>query len=151
MAGVRVAYATTKEASERLPPFKNYREADAPCACAASTVGANSHGVMHAVQDSIRDAYARLRQDDPMPTSYESYWTYGEARDAGARAHKIANPHCNEECTRRALDAYHKDRAGIDENEPVRSAMDYSPSRSGLNDQQKGQIRQTVNFIMANG
>jgi hypothetical protein len=149
IADVTVTYAV-KASSERLAPFKKYDDEAAPCACASETVGANSHGVMHAVQSSIRDAYARARREDPLPADYDSYWTYGEARDAGARAHKIANPQCNEECTRRALDAYHKDQAEIDEDEPVRTDSDYHPSRKGLTGKQKGQIRQVVNWIIQN-
>jgi len=49
-----------------------------------------------------------------------SKWNYGQARDAGAFAHKTAFPHCNSVCIQKQLDDYHKSK-GLDDNTPVRT------------------------------
>jgi hypothetical protein len=48
-----------------------------------------------------------------------SFWSYTEARDAGAKAHKEVFDHCDEECTKKQLDAYHVGKADIPPDAPV--------------------------------
>lgn len=109
-----------------------YDSEKAPCACATTKRSSGSHGTLHAVQRKLEAAYNQRAPIATFPGAgrklsgggrgdAESKWSYGEARDCGARAHKIANPHCNEECIKKQLDEYHKDKAGLSEDSPLRS------------------------------
>lgn len=105
------------EASEKAPlldEYLDYDEGQAPCVCASQSASDGTHGVMHDVQGSLERGYAALRAENPLHSwgpgpLQQSYWNYGEARDTGATAHKRAFPHCDQECTKRQLDAYHQD------------------------------------------
>ena len=84
---------------------------------------------MHDLQGKYERGYVGLRSADPNYEPYEfgghplerSYWTYGEARDTGAMAHKKAFQECELECTKRQLDWYHQNQLGIGEDDPLRS------------------------------
>jgi len=119
---------------KRLPGLKAYDDEEAPTVCANSSRFKGRHGVFHAIQgmfekayNAIGKGYKKWRKAGPRGTTGESNWRYKHARDAGAKALKIAAPHCNEECIKKQLDAYHKDFLG--ENTPVRS--DPKPPRGG--------------------
>jgi hypothetical protein len=106
------------ERADRAPNLDEYLDYDdnqAPCVCArgeASEDGA--HGTMHDVQGAIERGYAQVRAGNPLHSwgpgpLQKSYWDYGEASKAGATAHHRAFSHCDPDCTKRQLDAYHQD------------------------------------------
>jgi len=141
------ARSGNNEFCNSLEDLDQYGEEQAPCVCASKDRDKGSHGIMHAVQGQIEVAYCRKRQGDPL-CSWEnagnkirgtaerrdgdSFWTYGEARDAGAKAHTIAaGGNCNEECIKNQLDSYHKIDCGIGEDDPVRSISNADTLSSG--------------------
>jgi hypothetical protein len=114
----------------RLDEYLDYRDNDAPTVCAGDKADPlSTHARMHDVQDSMERGYRNLRMADPdfEPHSFgghpndESYWDYGEARDAGVAAHSRVFPHCEPECTRAQLDHYHKTKLGLDDSAPMRT------------------------------
>jgi hypothetical protein len=117
------------ESAPRLDEYLDYNDGHAPCVCANESASDGPHGVMHDVQGSIERGYAQLRSKRPLKSwgpgpLQKSYWNYGEARDTGATAHKRAYPHCDRECTKRQLDAYHQDHPRgpqCSENAPMRT------------------------------
>jgi Domain of unknown function (DUF4150)/GHH signature containing HNH/Endo VII superfamily nuclease toxin 2 len=112
-----------------LDEYLDYNEEDAPCVCASESASDGTHGIMHDVQGQQERAYMAMRLSDPefVPHTFgghpndRSYWNYGEARDTGAAAHHKAFPHCDPDCTRRQLDAYHQDQLGIADEAPLRT------------------------------
>lgn len=118
-----------RSAKERLPGFSRYDDNAAPCVCASEARSQGTHGILHAVQGAIEGAYNSLKKQvrrawpkagrDGGPGV--SKWTYAQAREAGVFAHKTAFPHCNSECIRRQLDAYHKQEVGCNESTGVRT------------------------------
>ncbi len=135
------------EFCNELEDLDAYNEKQAPCVCASKDRDKGSHGIMHAVQGQIEAAYCREREGNPL-CSWEnagnkirgtgqrkdgdSFWSYSEARDAGAKAHTVATGgRCNEECIKKQLDSYHKDDCGIGEDDPVRSISNADTLSSG--------------------
>jgi Domain of unknown function (DUF4150)/GHH signature containing HNH/Endo VII superfamily nuclease toxin 2 len=119
---------------ERLGGFSRYNDQDAPCVCASKPRHSGSHGILHSIQNQIEASFnatgAVLKKwpgagplikrggDERRPA--ESKWTYGQARDAGAFAHKTAFKHCNAVCIQNQLDAYHN-KCGVKSDTPVRT------------------------------
>jgi hypothetical protein len=62
------------------------------------------------------DSWGSDRQQD------YSYATLEESIEDGASAHKQVFPQCDEECTKKQLEAYHVNQAGIPPSTPVRTA-----------------------------
>jgi hypothetical protein len=111
---------------EVLPDFPDYNSETAPCVCASTPTGHGTHGTMHSIQGKMERFYAEIRKGQTLKQwgggiNEKSSWTYAEARDTGAMAHKMAFPDCNAECIRKQLDEYHKGKAKVDENAPVRT------------------------------
>jgi hypothetical protein len=116
IGGVAITYAEgmTKSTPRRLPPFEEYNDEDAPTAC----VGLPGRGTNHDRMQERRDQCKReLRNSglengmDPkewgLARAEESWWTYDEAADVAVDSHQSEFSHCNPECTRAQLDAYH--------------------------------------------
>ena len=145
-----------------LEDLEAYNQKDAPCVCASESRADGSHGVLHAVQSKLEGAYndkpgapfcewldagEKIRGSDKRANA-KSKWRYKHARDAGAKAHKIAFPHCDEECIKKQLDAYHKDQCGFGENTPLRSDPGAATRSSGkLKPKQSAELQKAVDAI----
>ena len=106
--------------------FENYDPEKAPCACVGKNHANANHRRSQGSRDRIKRQYMHQRRNDPLKVwgaDEISYWTYAEARDAGAKAHKQTFRHCDEECTKKQLDAYHTEPGGanIEADAPVRT------------------------------
>jgi hypothetical protein len=96
--------------SRPIAGFENYDEEEAPTACANPDGTTGKHAQMQAARDRVKRQCRNRERNVPIdifPTGETSFWTYGEAAAAGAKSHKLANPKCNEECTKQQLDNYH--------------------------------------------
>lgn len=138
-------FSPTGERGGALEDLENYNQNDAPCVCASESRADGTHGVLHAVQSKIEGAYndmpgeplcewldagKKIPGTDKRANAL-SKWTYGDARDTGMLAHKLAFPHCNSECIKRQLDDYHKDQCGLKEGEPLRTDPGAATRSSG--------------------
>lgn len=93
------------------PPGKRaYKDTESPCVCAAGPRDKKEHGKYHAYQQKLEAAHHEKN----------GKWTYADARQAGADAHSAING-CNPDCTKAQLDAYHKDRCGVDDGTELRT------------------------------
>lgn len=106
--------------------FEDYDPEKAPCACVGKNHANANHRRLQGNRDRIKRQYMYDRHDEPLKAwgpDEMSYWTYEEARDAGARSHKQTFPQCDEECTKKQLDAYHTSPQGanIPPDTPVRT------------------------------
>ena len=160
--GIDISVAEPNKA-QLLPGFSNYDQDAAPTACvpAPNDNGkVNKHNGMQAARDQMKKQfkYNCIRENgSPLHVfgkDEESYWTYNQASATGAKAHKIANPHCNEACTKAQLDAYHRDDPSgprIGGDEPVRTYVDQSVAGSGQQWLQSqglsSQVAQAVNAV----
>jgi hypothetical protein len=101
----------------KAPPGKRaYRDTESPCVCAAGPRDKKEHGKYHAFQQKLEAAHHAQ--------SSNGTWAYKDARQAGIDAQSAVNPQCDPECTKAQLDAYHKDRCGVDEDTPLRTDPD---------------------------
>ena len=124
-----------RSAGARLRGFAKYEDEDAPCVCASRSRFRGTHGICHSVQGMLEAAYnasatvlkkwsnagSLIKGGGGKRNPAVSKWNYGQARDAGAMAHKKAFPHCNAVCVRNQLDEYHKDKCGLDDDTPLRT------------------------------
>ena len=149
-------FSPTGERGGALEGLESYSQNAAPCVCASESRSDGTHGVLHAVQSKLEGAYNDRGkilgewENSGKTGKGENIarWRYKEARNAGAKAHKIAFPHCNEECVKKQLDSYHKDECGIRENEPLRSDPGASTRSSGeLTNVQKSKLKEAVKAI----
>ncbi len=118
----------------RLPGFESYKDNEAPCVCASRPRHSGTHGILHSIQGQIEASFnatgtvlaawegagPQIKKGGTERGPAESKWTYGQARDAGAFAHKTAFPHCNAVCIQNQLDEYHN-KCGIQSDTPVRT------------------------------
>jgi hypothetical protein len=126
-------FSKTGARGSSLEGFEDYSQNKAPCVCASQSRHEGCHQTMHAVQGKLEGAYdsarssplaswagagAKLPGGGRAPAT--SKWTYGEARDAGVKAHQVAFPHCDAACVKKQLDAYHND-CGVSDDTPVRT------------------------------
>jgi hypothetical protein len=116
--------------------FEGYNEKKAPTVCTSEPNRdgkVNSHNAMQAARDQMKRAC--IYRNELFPVNFESYWAYSEAAAAGAHAHQIVNPQCNEECTRAQLDHYHQhDNEGpkLADKEPLRTYVDEAADPKGM-------------------
>ena len=108
-----------------------YNPNKAPCVCAegfswhrndasAFPSPEKTHPDLHDVQDYLE----REAIDAPAPgRSPDAAMTYGETRNSAVSAHQAVFPQsgCDPDCLKAQLDAYHKEEAGIKEDEPIRT------------------------------
>lgn len=108
-----------------------YKPNKAPCVCAegfswhrndasAFPDAEKTHPDLHDIQDYLE----REAIDSPLPgRSPESAMTYSETRNSAVAAHQAVFPEsgCNPDCLKAQLDAYHKEEAGVKEDDPVRT------------------------------
>jgi len=150
-------FSRTGERGTPLTGFEKYNDEDAPCVCASQSRADGTHGILHAVQGQMEAAHnngptlqswpgagaKRKGSDDRLPA--EAKWTYKDAREAGALAHKTAFPHCNAVCISNQLDDYHKNKCGLSDDTPLRSDPGSAKRSCGtLNAQQQQAITQAV-------
>ncbi len=105
-----VDLASPKSRPRRLSDFEDYDDEEAPTACVRPPGAGTNHNRMQAHRDSIKRSHRTGNGGVPLhvfPTGEESHWTYDDAAKAGVASHQRENPHCNPECTRKQLDAYH--------------------------------------------
>lgn len=149
-------FSPTGERGNALEDLEGYNQNKAPCVCASESRADGTHGVLHAVQSQLEGAYndrgkVLCEWENSGKTGKGenvSKWRYKEARNAGAKAHKIAFPHCNEECVKKQLDAYHKDECKISENTPLRSDPGAKKRSSGtLSNKQKSALTEAIKAI----
>ncbi len=126
-------FSKTGERGSALPGFEKYSQHHAPCVCASQSRADGTHGVLHAVQGQMEashnngptvgswaDCGPKIKGSDKRAPALAK-WTYKDAREAGALAHKTAFPHCNSQCVSNQLDDYHKNKCGMSDSTPVRS------------------------------
>jgi hypothetical protein len=110
MTGVSVTLADLKTRPRRLTEFPAYDDEQAPTACVHPPGAGTNHNRMQAHRDQIKRRHVRGTGGVPLQmwsAQEESHWTYDEAADAGVQSHQRENRHCNPDCTRAQLDAYH--------------------------------------------
>jgi hypothetical protein len=127
-----------------LPSFQTppYDLDKAPCVCAEGDRYTKEHGAFHALQGH---AEARaVRKAMKQSKNPERAWSYGQAREAGARAHSkiFKGSGCSEECVKKQLDNYHE-QLGLNDNTKLRT---YDPRETPgqLEDWQQRQTDQVV-------
>ncbi|MCO6442085.1 MAG: DUF4150 domain-containing protein [Nitrococcus mobilis] len=127
----------------KAPPGKRaYVDNDAPCVCAKGARHKEEHGQFHAFQQRVEAAHDKENGG----------WTYADARDTGAAAQKAVNPQCSKDCTKAQLDAYHKDRCGLDDNTPLRTDPDAATRSAGtLAPAQKAAITKLIKASLGIG
>lgn len=150
-------FSRTGERGTPLTGFEKYNDEEAPCVCASQSRADGTHGILHAVQGQMEAAHnngptlqswpgagaKRKGSDDRLPA--EAKWTYKDAREAGALAHKTAFPHCNAVCISNQLDDYHKNKCGLSDDTPLRSDPGSAKRSCGtLNAQQQQAVTQAV-------
>lgn len=143
----------------RLPGFEKYDDNKAPCVCASQKRNAGFHGKMHNGQGRLEAAHkanGKVLKTWPGAGPLNkgkrgdavSNWTYGQARDAGVATMMMAAPHCDSECIKNQLDAYHKDECGIKEDDPVRTDPGAGTRSAGkLNADENRKVAEAVNKI----
>ncbi|APZ94360.1 PAAR-like domain-containing protein [Fuerstiella marisgermanici] len=115
-----------------------YNDGDSPCVCAKGPRHEKEHGQYHAFQQKLEAAHH----------SKNGSWTYKDARNTGVKAHKAVNGQCSEECTTAQLDAYHKDRCGMDDSTPLRTDPQAGTRSAGnLNTKQKNALQSAISAI----
>lgn len=126
-------FSADRKAGVNLPQFPDYSENKAPCVCAKCPAGSRfheEHGDLHAVQGVLElGAMARAS-----PENKGMAWTYGEAREAGIKAHAATFPGagCSDKCLRQQLDNFHKRVVKVDDSTPLRTGpgdLGTSPSQ----------------------
>jgi len=119
-----------------------YRDKDSPCVCAKGPRDTKEHGQYHAFQQKLEAAHHKKNKK----------WTYKDASDAGAKSNKAVNPQCSEECTKAQLDAYHKDRCGMEDETELRTDPEAGTRSSGsLTSKQKTMLKKAVKAILGIG
>jgi hypothetical protein len=110
-----------KPTGRPMPQFPNYDYNQAPCVCAVGGRYDGTHGDLHAVQGVFeRGAIAGA----PANRKHMA-WNYGQARDAGIKAHRATfGPGCSEQCLAAQLDNYHQ--------QPGMDVTDKTPLRTEL-------------------
>lgn len=116
---------------------QSYCDTLAPCVCAEGPRHAKKHGQFHAFQGAIERAQVAGGAET---------WDYAKARDTGAKAQSAVNPDCSEKCTKAQLDAYHKDKCGMDDKTQVRLDP-VRRSEGQLTSQQKGVLDKALDEL----
>ncbi len=110
-----------------------YRTDDAPSICAfGPNPWRGSHGQLHTIQGHLNKMdRSEAREPMPMvqkegqPKKFSNQHTipYGTARDNGILAAQEVNPkaNCDPECQKAQLDAYHKDKLGVEDDTKIKS------------------------------
>jgi hypothetical protein len=141
-----------RSGGETLLGYGNYDAEAAPCVCASTASDSGSHGILHSVQGKLERAYGSARKNAPLDSwgsgpDEASYWNYEEARNAGAQAHKLAFPDCDEECIKKALDAYHQNQCGIGSDDSLRSDLTVRRREMQLGPSQQSSVIRTIKQI----
>ena len=117
---------------------RTYSDKHSPCVCATGPRHEGEHGKYHAFQQKIEAAH----------NAKNGSWTYKDARDTGALAHSEVNSQCSKECTSAQLDAYHKDRCGMDDSTKLRTDPQAGTRSTGkLNSSQKKKLQTEVDRV----
>jgi Toxin PAAR-like domain/GHH signature containing HNH/Endo VII superfamily nuclease toxin 2 len=117
--------------SEAIPldtQFEKYDQEEAPTVCVGRDHSDPTHHRLQELRDQAKRTRMRQRWNAPLdswgpnPRKDYSYSTLQESIDDGAKAHKKVFPQCDEECTKKQLEAYHVNEAEIPASTPVRTA-----------------------------
>jgi hypothetical protein len=119
----------------KAPPGKRaYKDTESPCVCASGPRHEKEHGQYHAFQQQMEAAH------HAQSTTTPATWKYKDARNAGVKAHQAVNPQCanppgqTPDCTSAQLDAYHKDRCGVQDDSDLRTDPDAATRSAGTLD-----------------
>lgn len=109
MPGFSYELASPKTRPRRLAEFEAYNDEDAPTACVRPPGAGTNHNRMQDRRDAIKRRHRNMNKGVPLTMwlGAESHWTYDEAASAGVQSHQKENSHCDPDCTRAQLDAYH--------------------------------------------
>ncbi len=114
---------TVPTAPRAYSRFEGYDPRRAPTVCASRFEGNTTHGGMQAIRDHLKRAHIRGRQNQGLGSipidEKESWWTYDEAAQAGAKAVHTMYPNCSETCIKAQLDKYHVEEANIGPDDDV--------------------------------
>ncbi len=108
---------------KRLRGFSQYDDGEAPCVCCdESSRYKGDHGSMHAIQNSIENAFMDPTKGRDQMGGKDKSWTYGTAKEGGLAAHKktFAAAGCSDACISAQLDAYHN-QIGVEDDKPIRA------------------------------
>lgn len=115
------AEGRSKTDRNSMSDFENYDDEEAPTCCTSATEGSTTHGAMQAARDVMKRG-CRMRHNGISLGGEEiSFWNYKEASAVGAKSHKIVHDQCDEKCTKAQLDKYHKEKAGINDGDDLRT------------------------------
>ncbi len=119
-----------------------YNDKHSPCVCAKGPRDSMEHGQFHAFQQKLEAAHDKKN----------GKWSYKDASEAGAKSNKAVNPQCSEECTKAQLDAYHKDRCGMEDDTELRTDPEAGTRSSGtLTANQKRILKKAVKAVLGIG
>jgi hypothetical protein len=107
----------------------NYNLDEAPTCCAKGGAYSQDHGFLSAMRGeaNMRCAVADLSLSNGGTLSGKKVTTYGQAAENGARSVRSVFTHCEEECIRAQIDAYHKEKCKIQDDTKIR-AITYGDS-----------------------
>jgi uncharacterized Zn-binding protein involved in type VI secretion len=106
-----------------------YRPGDAPCVCATGDRWTAEHGAFHALVGQKESAAVRKAKG----AKKDNAWNYGDAKNAGANAHKRIFPGsgCTKACLEAQLDAYHNKIGANDRTTLQTETADLQPWQKG--------------------
>lgn len=106
---------------------EQYKEGKAPSVCVwGPNQNTGTHGCIHTMQGNMNDNSPLKGKSSVLKKNGD--WVeldtipYGEARDNGVAAAKKINPkaNCADDCMKAQLDAYHKDKLGIQDDDAIK-------------------------------
>jgi hypothetical protein len=107
--GINFIFAEPRTQPRRLSNFPDYDDKEAPTACAGPQAKNFPHMRMQKFRNMRKHQYrSRGELLDTWPPGEEvSYWTYDEAASVAVESHQKVFKHCDPNCIRAQLDAYH--------------------------------------------
>ena len=130
--------AAGRKSKTRLEGFDDYDDTRAPCVCVSGSRYKDTHGQMHAIQNTAEKSFMDPDGDRSQMGGKDNAWNYGAAKKSGIFAHRKTFPAsgkdgkpCSEECLEAQLDNYHKQVGVSSDKTPLRA------DRSPLKEEQK--------------
>ncbi|WDH20456.1 PAAR-like domain-containing protein [Pseudomonas chlororaphis] len=107
--GINFIFAEPRTKPRRLSTFPDYDDEEAPTACAGPQSKNFPHMRMQKHRNMRKHQYISQREllDTWPPGEERSYWTYDEAASVAVESHQKVFKHCDPDCIRAQLDAYH--------------------------------------------
>lgn len=127
-----------RNSKKRVKGFESYDDTRAPCVCVVGSRYENTHGQMHAIQNTAEKGAMDAGGPRSQMGGKDGAWNYGAAKLNAVQAHQTTFPTsgkdgkpCREGCLKAQMDNYHKGVGVTDDSTPLRA------DRSPLNDDQK--------------